>query len=70
MAESLLLKLVFTVTTYDTWLVPISLTVGMTRRGNFTFDVERYLQDRSVRVYDKAAGTVRTSSTRTRHQAV
>lgn len=42
-AESLLLKLVFTVTAYDTCVVPISLTVGRTRNGSFTFEVERYL---------------------------
>ena len=42
-AESLLLKFVLTVTTYDTCVVPISLTVGMTRNGNFTFEVDRYL---------------------------
>ena len=41
-AESLLLKFVFTVTTYETAVVPISFTVGITRRGSLTFDVERY----------------------------
>lgn len=42
-AESLLLKLALMVTTYDTWDVPISFTVGIIRNGNLTFDVERYL---------------------------
>ena len=42
-ADSLLLKLVLTVTTYETCVVPISLTVGMTRNGSLIFDVERYL---------------------------
>ncbi len=43
-ADSLLLKLVFTVTTYDTCVVPISFTVGITRSGSLTLDVARYLQ--------------------------
>lgn len=42
-AESLLLKLALMVIVYDTWVVPISFTVGMIRRGNLTLDVERYL---------------------------
>lgn len=46
-AESLGLKLVFTVTSYDTRDVPISVTVGITLRGNLTLDVERYLEERS-----------------------
>ncbi len=42
-AESLLLKLVFTVMLYETCVVPISFTVGITRKGSLTLDVERYL---------------------------
>lgn len=42
-AESLLLKFAFMVIVYETWVVPISVTVGMIRRGSFTFEVERYL---------------------------
>ena len=58
-AESLLLKLVLTVITYDTWVVPISLTVGMTRKGSFTFDVERYLSKvgAAVRINDEGCGS-------------
>lgn len=47
-ADSLLLKFALMVTTYETWVVPISVTVGMMRSGNFTFDVERYLLCRCV----------------------
>lgn len=43
-AESLLLKLVLTVTTYDTCVVPISFTVGIIRSGSFTFEVDLYLR--------------------------
>lgn len=46
-ALSLLLKFVLTVTSYDTLLVPISVTVGMTRRGSLTFDVARYLRQKT-----------------------
>ena len=42
-AESLLLKFALTVTVYDTCDVPISFTVGMTRSGSLTFDVDLYL---------------------------
>jgi hypothetical protein len=35
-----------TVTAYETWVVPISVTVGMTFSGSLTFDVLRYLQNR------------------------
>jgi hypothetical protein len=42
-AANLALKLALTVTTYETSLVPISVTVGMTRSGSLTFDVDRYL---------------------------
>jgi hypothetical protein len=42
-ADNLLLKLALTVTIYVTWVVPTSVTVGIIRSGNFTFDVERYL---------------------------
>lgn len=40
-ADNLLLKLVFTVTLYETCVVPISFTVGMTRSGSLTLEVER-----------------------------
>jgi len=43
-AESLLLKLALTVTVYCTWVVPISVTDGMTLRGSLTLEVERYLR--------------------------
>lgn len=42
-ADSLLLKLALTAIMYDTWVVPISVTVGITRSGNLTFEVDRYL---------------------------
>ena len=42
-AESLLLKFVFTVTVYCTCVVPTSVTEGMMRNGSLTFEVERYL---------------------------
>lgn len=42
-AESLLLKFVFTVMTYCTCVVPISVTEGMTLSGSLTLDVARYL---------------------------
>jgi hypothetical protein len=42
-ADNLLPKLAFTATLYDTCDVPISFTVGITRKGSLTFDVERYL---------------------------
>lgn len=42
-ADNLLLKIVLRVTVYCTWVVPTSVTLGITRIGNFTFDVERYL---------------------------
>jgi hypothetical protein len=45
-ADSLLLKLALTVTAYETCVVPISVTVGITRRGSLTFEVERYLGHR------------------------
>ena len=44
-AESLLLKFVFTVTTYCTCVVPISVTEGITFSGSLTLDVARYLHD-------------------------
>ena len=43
-AESLLLKLVLTVTSYETLEVPISVTLGIIRRGSLTLDVDRYLE--------------------------
>ena len=43
-AESLLLKFALTVIVYETCVVPISVTVGMMRRGSLTLDVERYLE--------------------------
>jgi hypothetical protein len=55
-AESLLLKFVLIVTTYETWVVPISFTVGITRRGSFTFDVERYLGKVGVAIRIKTVG--------------
>lgn len=42
-ADNLFPKLAFTEMLYDTCVVPISFTVGITRKGNLTFDVERYL---------------------------
>ena len=44
-ADNLFPKLAFTAMLYDTCVVPISATVGSTRKGNLTFDVERYLRD-------------------------
>lgn len=43
-AESLLLKFVLTVTTYETDEVPISVTVGIILSGSLTFEVDRYLK--------------------------
>lgn len=58
-AESLLLKLALTATMYDTWLVPISVTVGATRKGSFTLDVDRYLGEhvskQNVKVLKRSA---------------
>lgn len=48
-AESLLPKLALTVTVYCTCVVPISVTDGMTFKGNLTFEVERYLEVVSCR---------------------
>ena len=42
-ADNLLLKFALTATIYVTCVVPISVTVGITRSGNLTFDVDRYL---------------------------
>lgn len=42
-AESLLLKFAFKVIVYETCVVPTSVTVAITRSGNLTFEVERYL---------------------------
>lgn len=42
-ADSLLLKFALMVIIYVTCVVPISVTVAITRSGSFTFDVERYL---------------------------
>jgi hypothetical protein len=44
-ADNLFPKLAFTAMLYDTCVVPISFTVGITRKGNLTFDVERYLHN-------------------------
>lgn len=66
-AESLLLKSAFTLTIYDTCVVPISLTVGITRSGNLTFLVDRYLVTRQCLLH-RCDRTVRTSSTQTLHQ--
>jgi hypothetical protein len=64
-AESLLLKFAFTVTVYETWVVPISVTVGMIRRGSLTLDVERYL---GINENNKNAETrIITASVQTLH---
>jgi len=52
-AESLALKLVLMVMTYETREVPISVTVGMMRSGNFTLDVARYLKREGVTLRKK-----------------
>lgn len=42
-ADNLGLKFVRMLTIYDTWVVPISVTVGNTLSGKLMFEVDRYL---------------------------
>ena len=47
-ADSLFPKFALTVTAYETCVVPISFTVGMTRNGSLILDVHRYLPGRMI----------------------
>ena len=62
-ADNLLLKFALTETVYDTCVVPISVTLGMIRRGNLTFEVDRYLFIMSKMTQLVTRGPRRTAST-------